>query len=120
MKIYRRRPSALSPCCHASRIRVRALWLACASLFLVAADVMAQTGRVEVRVTGSAGPVAEARIELLRRKGLMTFVEMGAPKWLHTKQVVGKVRDAWHTAQPMNAWLDAHVGPSTLEPDGFF
>ena len=20
----------------------------------------------------------------------------------------------------MNAWLDAHVGPSTLEPDGFF
>jgi hypothetical protein len=50
----------------------------------------------------------------------MTMVEFGAPTWLHTKRVVSKVREVWRTAEPMNAWLDAHVGPSTLEPDGFF
>jgi hypothetical protein len=26
-------------------------------------------------------------------------------------------REAWEVAAPMNAWLDAHVGPSTLAPD---
>lgn len=59
------------------------------------------------------------RVELLRRKGLMVSKELGAPPWLHTRQVVSKVRRVWGGAAAMNAWLDAHVGPSTLEPDDF-
>jgi hypothetical protein len=36
---------------------------------------------------------------------------------MQTKAVVKRVRDTWEEAAPMNAWLDAHVGPSTLAPD---
>jgi uncharacterized protein (TIGR02453 family) len=74
----------------------------------------------ELKTAPKGYPKDHPRIALLRRKGLMTSVEFGAPKWLHTKQVVAKVRDVWRTAEPMNHWLDAHVGPSTMEPDGFF
>jgi len=36
---------------------------------------------------------------------------------MQTKAVVERVRDAWDKATPMNAWLDANVGPSTIPPD---
>ena len=57
------------------------------------------------------------RVELLRRKGLITGKELPLAKWVHTKQVVGKVRAVWDAGAAVNAWLDAHVGPSTLPPD---
>jgi uncharacterized protein (TIGR02453 family) len=57
------------------------------------------------------------RIELLRRKGLMAGREWPLAKWMHTKAAVGKVRDTWTAANDVNAWLDLHVGPSTLPPD---
>lgn len=60
------------------------------------------------------------RIELIRRKGLLMSKNFGAPKWLHTRRAATRIRDVWAAAEPMNAWLDAHVGPSNLEPDGFF
>jgi uncharacterized protein (TIGR02453 family) len=60
------------------------------------------------------------RIELLRRKGLMVSKDFGAPAWLHTRQAVTKIRQTWTGADAMNGWLDGHVGPSTLEPEGFF
>jgi hypothetical protein len=36
---------------------------------------------------------------------------------MHTRAVIGRVRDAFRLAADINAWLDAHVGPSTLAPD---
>ncbi len=57
------------------------------------------------------------RIDLIRRKGLMLSKDFGAPKWIHTKQVVGRVRECWEGAADVCGWLDAHVGPST-EPPG--
>jgi uncharacterized protein (TIGR02453 family) len=60
------------------------------------------------------------RIDLIRRKGLMMSKDFGAPAWLHTRQAAGKIRGVWGAAAEMNAWLDAHVGPSTTEPDGRF
>jgi uncharacterized protein (TIGR02453 family) len=60
------------------------------------------------------------RVELLRRKGLMISKEFGAPTWLHTKRAASRVRSFFADGDEMNAWLDAHVGPSTLEPDGMF
>jgi uncharacterized protein (TIGR02453 family) len=56
------------------------------------------------------------RIDLIRRKGLMMSKDFGAPTWIHTKQAAAKIRGVWEAAAEMNAWLDAHVGPSTLEP----
>jgi uncharacterized protein (TIGR02453 family) len=74
----------------------------------------------ELKTAPKGYPKDHPRIELLRRKGLMTMVDVGAPAWIHSKQVTGKIREVWRTAGPMNAWLDAHVGPSTMEPEGFF
>ena len=57
------------------------------------------------------------RIELLRLKGLVATRGWKPAKWMQTKAVVGRVREIWAAASPMNSWLDAHVGPSTLAPD---
>jgi uncharacterized protein (TIGR02453 family) len=56
------------------------------------------------------------RVALLRRKGLALSKGWDVAPWLHTKAVVKRVRDAWKGAQPVVAWLDQHVGPSTLPP----
>lgn len=74
----------------------------------------------ELKTAPRGYPKDHPRITLLRRKGLMASREFGAPKWLHTGQVITKIRQAWDGAAEMNAWLDTHVGPSHLEPDGFF
>jgi uncharacterized protein (TIGR02453 family) len=57
------------------------------------------------------------RIDLLRLKGLVATRQWTPAKWMQTKAVVGRVREAWEVAAAMNAWLDAHVGPSTLAPE---
>ena len=62
-------------------------------------------------------PKDHPRIELLRRKGLIAVREFGAPKWIHTAGAATRVRDTWTGATDLCAWLDAHVGPSTLVPD---
>jgi uncharacterized protein (TIGR02453 family) len=73
----------------------------------------------ELKTAPRGYPKDHPRVELLRRKGLMVSKEFGAPAWLHTRQVASKIRRTWAGAGDMNAWLDAHVGPSTLEPDPF-
>ncbi len=57
------------------------------------------------------------RIDLLRLKGLVVTRHWDTAKWMQTKAAVGRVRDTWTAAAPMNAWLDTHVGPSTMAPD---
>lgn len=74
----------------------------------------------ELKTAPRGFPKDHPRIELIRRKGLMASKDFGAPRWIHTKQAAEKIRQTWDGARDMNAWLDAHVGPSTLEPDRFF
>lgn len=74
----------------------------------------------ELKTAPKGYPKDHPRIDLLRRKGLMAAREFGAPKWLHTKQVASRIREVWRATEPMTAWLDAHVGPTTMEPEGFF
>lgn len=64
-------------------------------------------------------PKDHPRIELLRRKGLIVSKSFGTPKWIFTRAVVKRIRTVWDDAVPMNEWLDTHVGPSALEPEGF-
>lgn len=71
----------------------------------------------ELKTAPRGVPKDHPRIELLRRKGLMAGREFPLAKWMQTRAAVGKVRDAWAVAADMNAWLDAHVGPSTLPPE---
>jgi uncharacterized protein (DUF2461 family) len=80
-----------------------------------------EIGAIDELKTAPRGyPKDHPRIELIRRKGLIMSKDFGAPKWLQSTQVAKRIREVWKAAEPMNAWLDAHVGPSTLEPDGFF
>lgn len=74
----------------------------------------------ELKTAPRGTPVDHPRIALLRRKGLMASRDFGAPDWLHTERVVDEIRASWTGAAAMNAWLDAHVGPSTLPPDRMF
>jgi uncharacterized protein (TIGR02453 family) len=62
-------------------------------------------------------PKDHPRIELLRLKGLVAIRNWQLAKWMNTRAVVGRVRETWEAAAPMNAWLDACVGPSTIAPD---
>ena len=74
----------------------------------------------ELKTAPRGFPKDHPRIELLRRKGLMVSKDFGAPPWMHTAKVVAKIRETWDAPAAMNEWLDTHVGPSTLEPVGFF
>ena len=71
----------------------------------------------ELKTAPRGYPKDHPRIELIRRKGLMASRSWDHAAWMRTKQVVGKVRDAWQRCDEMNAWLDTHVGPSTMAPD---
>ncbi|MEZ5378154.1 MAG: DUF2461 domain-containing protein [Acidimicrobiales bacterium] len=73
----------------------------------------------ELKTAPRGYPKDHPRIELLRRKGLIASKAFGTPKWIFTKQIVTRVRQAWDDMAPMNDWLDTHVGPSELEPMGF-
>lgn len=74
----------------------------------------------ELKTAPRGYPKDHPRIELIRRKGLMMSKDFGAPKWIHTKQAASKIRAVWQAAGEMDAWLDTHVGPTTLEPDRMF
>ena len=56
------------------------------------------------------------RIELLRWKGCIAAVELGAPSWLHTARARDEVDRVWQEAEPVLSWLDACVGPSQEPP----
>ena len=74
----------------------------------------------ELKTAPRGYPKDHPRIELIRRKGWMFSKDFGAPKWIQTKAAAKRIRETWEGAADVNAWLDSHVGPSTLEPDGFF
>ena len=56
------------------------------------------------------------RIELLRLKGLVGWQEWPVGGWLSTPQAKSRVVDFLVATEPLQAWLDQHVGPSELEP----
>lgn len=57
------------------------------------------------------------RIRLLRHKGLTVGEEYPPGAWLGTAKAADRVVRVWRAAGPLNAWLQANVGPST-EPSG--
>jgi len=57
------------------------------------------------------------RIEIIRRKGLIGTKSWPVGPWLHTKKAKDRVVQTWIGMREVNAWLDAHVGPSTSPPE---
>ncbi|MEO8689300.1 MAG: GNAT family N-acetyltransferase [Solirubrobacteraceae bacterium] len=54
------------------------------------------------------------RIELLRRKALIAGRALSGEAGIGRDAALDHVAGAWRAAEPLNAWLDEHVGPSTL------
>jgi len=57
------------------------------------------------------------RIDWLRRKGLIIAKDFGTPSWMTSRSALTKIQDLWRDAEPLNAWLDANVGPSLEAPE---
>ena len=70
----------------------------------------------ELKTAPRGFPRDHPRIALLRRKGLTALQSWQPEPWLHTKSVVQRIRRSWEGARPLGAWLETHVGPSTLPP----
>ena len=58
------------------------------------------------------------RIELLRQKGLIVWREWPPAAWLGTRKAKDRVVELLRQSKPLNAWLQSHVGPSTLPDRG--
>ena len=59
-------------------------------------------------------PKDHPRIELLRYKGLVTWRDWGAGAWLGTAKAKDRVVGFLRDSTPIQRWLDANVGASTL------
>ncbi|MGH8827303.1 MAG: DUF2461 domain-containing protein, partial [Jiangellaceae bacterium] len=57
-------------------------------------------------------PADHPRLELLRHRSIAGWLEVGAPAWVHTSEAVAHVAKAWRELEPLQQWLDEHVGPS--------
>jgi len=89
---------------------------------LDAVDAVRRSG---LEVTGGASQLSSAprgyprdhpRIEQLRWTGCVASRSFGAPTWLRSRRAATEVGQVWERAEPVVAWLDAHVGPSELPP----
>jgi uncharacterized protein (TIGR02453 family) len=72
------------------------------------------TGHEVLKTAPRGYPKDHPRIELLRFKGLITWREWPAGPWLGTRRAKTRVVEFFRLAEPLNEWLQTHVGPSTL------
>jgi uncharacterized protein (TIGR02453 family) len=70
----------------------------------------------ELKTAPRGFPRDHPRIALLRRRGLIASRSWEQAPWMQSRAALRRVRDAWDGAAAMHAWLDLHVGPSTLAP----
>lgn len=70
----------------------------------------------ELKTAPRGYPKDHPRIELLRYKGLALWREWPAGAWLGTKRAKDRIVAFRDDTRPVQAWLDANVGPSTLPP----
>ena len=72
------------------------------------------TGHETLKTAPKGYPKDHPRIELLRQKGLIAWREWPPEAWLGTRRAKDRVVEFLRNSKPLNAWLDSHVGPSTL------
>ena len=85
--------------------------------------IVARVQRAKLTIEGHAlktaprgWPRDHPRIELLRHKSLAALRRYEPEAWLATAAAGRRILSAWRAAAPLNAWLAAHVGPSTQPP----
>jgi uncharacterized protein (TIGR02453 family) len=72
------------------------------------------TSRGQLKTAPRGFSADHPRIDLLRQDGLIGIWAHPPRAWLHTKQAADKVAEGWRRLEPLNAWLRANVGASTL------
>jgi uncharacterized protein (TIGR02453 family) len=72
------------------------------------------TGHDILKTAPRGYPRDHPRIELLRHKGLITWLEWPAGAWLGTARAKDRIVEFFRSSRPISAWLRTHVGPSTL------
>jgi uncharacterized protein (TIGR02453 family) len=90
---------------------------------LAEAIAAAQAAGLEVvgesLVTAPRGyPRDHPRVELLRHKALIAGHALAGTTGIGRDKALDHVASTWRAAEPLNAWLDEHVGPSALAPEG--
>ena len=55
------------------------------------------------------------RLDLLKHKALHASRSWEPAAWLHSREALERVRDAWRDLVALNAWLDDNVGATTKE-----
>jgi uncharacterized protein (TIGR02453 family) len=60
-------------------------------------------------------PKDHPRIDLLRRKGLAAWRQWPVEPWLGTAKAMDQVVAFLRATEPVRAWLDTQVGPSSIE-----
>jgi uncharacterized protein (TIGR02453 family) len=56
------------------------------------------------------------RIKLLRHTTLIIGRQFAPAAWMATPEAKTRVVEVWRAARPLNAWLDANVGPAETPP----
>ena len=72
------------------------------------------TARETLKAAPKGYPKDHPRIDLLRMKGVITWKEWGSGGWLGTRKAKDRVVDFLEASKPLNGWLHANVGPSTV------
>lgn len=90
-----------------------AIAAAVASVEAAGLDVGGETLKVGPR----GWPRDHPRADLLRRKALTVGRSYPPARWLSGPGALDRIVAVWEAAEPVNAWLDTHVGPSTLPPE---
>jgi uncharacterized protein (TIGR02453 family) len=69
-------------------------------------------GHEQLKSAPRGYPRDHPRIDLLRHKGVVAWKQWPAAAWLGTAAAKRRVVDFLRVSQPLNDWLDTHVGPS--------
>ena len=71
------------------------------------------SGRDVLKSAPRGYPADHPRIGLLRYKGVVAWKEWPVESWLETAAARDRVAGFLRTTQPLSAWLDTNVGPSS-------
>src|SRR5579859_2510256 len=75
-------------------------------------------GRDTLKTVPRGYPADHPRAGLLRYKGVIAWREWPPGPWLETPEAKDRIAGFLRAAQPLRDWLDAHVGPSTMDHAG--
>jgi uncharacterized protein (DUF2461 family) len=72
-------------------------------------------GHDSLKTAPKGYPKDHPRLELLRYKGVTAWQQWPPGPWLGKASAKDRLVKFFRTSSPLNDWLDANVGPSTLE-----